>query len=835
MRRAKSSLASKNSAIQVGGLLSLFQESSTTRLGSPRESVLAAIFRSPVVRKPFQARHRNIIRASRQSRHDDKARKSSRLVLAPQLTTEMLNIPSRTCLDTSACALAPQLATKRPKKPDIVSRPIRDNTATIGLLAQFQSEPAVRKRKHTPFQSVLVPAPSDLDPPFCTLPPFPRETVHRRSDKLNSDDKRSRKSNALNGEKKTKRPAVHVSAIKISPSATKNTSLAPKRCKSRSKAPDSVEAIGVATYSSNNDDYDDANCVLPIETEIKRFTSIAFATQIVSMSNPNHQCQGIYSTQFPSLLPELNGSRVFDVEEICESIPFRPWPIAHSSLLKQNSKKEAQAKNTKQRSKLVKKKVRLSSKSKLLSTSQTVLKPMDTKKSVQSQEASARRSRRHPVQTDRYSPEATTFTCIKETKTRLSDGKRKTEAVCLLKQEIPVILKRSRRSVGYKDCKTTKGLVEEDIPSVIPLLPRQSLHRVVQKEELPIVVKQTCRSDGKSNSSTTKKRLAKEAIPVVAKRTRLSLEKADTHNALAIWKEDEKKKRRAVRKVDTPTNMTEGEKVPLSKPARQSIEKSTIVSKNPGACKQVTKATIKVLEPAEPNKKSKREKSSVISAGIIVGSMGTVPMDLCSWTYEQLNLLREAHISADPTSSLFWSSVAAKVEGKSDAECRTKWFSLVKTPAPKRVRPVQNLPTVGKQDDLFHATPMRGVPSSPAANVVVNFDVGSPIVDSRTANRQLLTEYGDETSTVRVTQKVGYKTYLQGLRRGVAKGERERKVSVPKRQYEPKRPHNISERVESGAIEMNCQLTPGGTLKVKTFAEDDFFDDMDSDDSGNEL
>jgi hypothetical protein len=629
-----------------------------------------------------------------------------------------------------------------------------------------------------------------------------------------------------------KHPVVNVAAIKISASTTKNKSLTPKRCKARSKALASVDAFGAVACTSNNHDHDDENCAIPVQAESKMPTSIPFAIQILTLSNPNHQCQGTHTTQFPSLMPELYGSKVFDVEEISDSIPFRPWPMAHSLHMKENTKKDALTKNTKQQSKLVKKKVKLTSKAKPFSKCRTIVKAMDSANSDRLHEESMRRSQRRPVLTDRYSPEATCVKSIKETKPCLTDGKEKSEAICLVKQEIPVKSKRSRRSAGS----STNESVEEDVPNAVSLPSRRSKNRVVEENDKKLmVVKQTCQSDGTSNSSKARKRLAKETIPVVAKRTRLSREGADTHKTLAIMKEDEKKERSCtVRKVKSHTNLTELEKFLQSRPVRRSIEKSKNVAKYPRASKQVTRDTIHIVEPAEPNQEYKIEKSSLIGASITEGGMETVPMDL-SWTCEQINSLREAQISTDPRSSSFWSSVASKVDGKTDAECRAKWFSLVNTPAPKRLRPVQNLPSVGKQDDLFYATPMRGVPSSHAADVVVNFDVGSPILDTRTANRQLLTEYGDERSTIGVTKKVGYKTYLQGLRRGVAKGERERKAYVPKRQSQPKQPQKISERVESGAIEMNCQLTPGGTLMVKTFAEDDFFDDINSDDSGDEL
>jgi hypothetical protein len=115
-------------------------------------------------------------------------------------------------------------------------------------------------------------------------------------------------------------------------------------------------------------------------------------------------------------------------------------------------------------------------------------------------------------------------------------------------------------------------------------------------------------------------------------------------------------------------------------------------------------------------------------------------------------------------------------------------------------------------------------------NLMVNFDIGSPIVDSKGTASEMITEYDNE-STMRVLKRVGYKTYLQGLRRGVSKGERER-IAERKKVARNKQgsSRSLSERVENEDFEMTCQLTPGGTVKVKTITEDDFFDEMDESD-----
>ena len=269
--------------------------------------------------------------------------------------------------------------------------------------------------------------------------------------------------------------------------------------------------------------------------------------------------------------------------------------------------------------------------------------------------------------------------------------------------------------------------------------------------------------------------------------------------------------------------------IPTVKGKRGSSEKATVTIKNPPVVAEYKmNSTKKVLT----NHEGPKESDTV------------VPFDPEIWSSDQVDALREAQSLADPTSSLFWSSVAAKVEGKTEAECKTHWFSLVKTPAPKKSRPNK---IIGNQmlsrrlivDDLFHATPMRARAGdefggdcyyASGNNLMVNFDIGSPIVDSKGTASEMITEYDNE-STMRVLKRVGYKTYLQGLRRGVSKGERER-IAERKKVARNKQgsSRSLSERVENEDFEMTCQLTPGGTVKVKTITEDDFFDEMDESD-----
>lgn len=198
-----------------------------------------------------------------------------------------------------------------------------------------------------------------------------------------------------------------------------------------------------------------------------------------------------------------------------------------------------------------------------------------------------------------------------------------------------------------------------------------------------------------------------------------------------------------------------------------------------------------------------------------------VEEDVSLWSHEQVNALREAQSMANPMSCSFWSYVAGHVEGKSESDCRAKWFSLVQTPKAK-VKQQGKREKLSLEDDLFHATPMRG-------GILINFDVdvGSPIVDTITREsgefRVEANYCYDEIMVLK--QRVGYKTYLKGLRREVSKGERDRRLNRARTVKRKHGPRILSERVDRDGIEMKCNLTPGGTIKIHTLTEEENDDD----------
>eukprot|EP00979_Chaetoceros_neogracilis_P009140 scaffold2072_cov207-Chaetoceros_neogracile.AAC.2 len=83
------------------------------------------------------------------------------------------------------------------------------------------------------------------------------------------------------------------------------------------------------------------------------------------------------------------------------------------------------------------------------------------------------------------------------------------------------------------------------------------------------------------------------------------------------------------------------------------------------------------------------------------------------WTEDLLNLLRQSHSDAEPMSLSFWQDVADKIGGKSDQECRDKWFSLADSPAAHRHKQAfdqeSSCEIDDDEDDIFNSTPAKMV------------------------------------------------------------------------------------------------------------------------------
>jgi hypothetical protein len=91
-------------------------------------------------------------------------------------------------------------------------------------------------------------------------------------------------------------------------------------------------------------------------------------------------------------------------------------------------------------------------------------------------------------------------------------------------------------------------------------------------------------------------------------------------------------------------------------------------------------------------------------------------------------------------------------------------------------------------------------------------------------DRRVSTEYDDGSAIPSLQQKVGYKSYLMGLKRGVAQAKRDKKVTKKKQNQKNGTARNMTESIGNGDVSLKCRLSPGGTLQVEnlTEVEDDF-------------
>lgn len=196
------------------------------------------------------------------------------------------------------------------------------------------------------------------------------------------------------------------------------------------------------------------------------------------------------------------------------------------------------------------------------------------------------------------------------------------------------------------------------------------------------------------------------------------------------------------------------------------------------------------------------------------------------WSPKELERLSSAMAKVDPTSETFWYTVALLVNDRTESECRSKWFSVAKTPMPKlskkEARQQNDKEHSDDEDDIFNSSPMRGflLPDNgiqDSATVFIDENVGSAIkVKGKTSGN---TAGSISTNMSSFRPRVGYKMYLQNLRRDVSRAEKAdagRKVAA-----KTKGPRAISEAVYDADVDVNARLTPGGTLKVKSQFEDE--------------
>ncbi|KAL3921393.1 MAG: hypothetical protein SGILL_002767 [Bacillariaceae sp.] len=192
------------------------------------------------------------------------------------------------------------------------------------------------------------------------------------------------------------------------------------------------------------------------------------------------------------------------------------------------------------------------------------------------------------------------------------------------------------------------------------------------------------------------------------------------------------------------------------------------------------------------------------------------------WRPSELQSLFSAHKSVDPTSTTFWEDVSELVETKSAEECREKWFSLAQTPAAKKAtaKTSQGLNDIAFDDDIFNATPMRGV-------LDVTIDEGKP--DERNSSEKAIklspakefeSKAAKEDDDLSIRPK-GYKTYIQTMGRCVRQKDPKSKKGQKKGGAVAKLNKYFSEWDGEGEVEVNGRLSPGGTLHVETQGDED--------------
>jgi hypothetical protein len=168
----------------------------------------------------------------------------------------------------------------------------------------------------------------------------------------------------------------------------------------------------------------------------------------------------------------------------------------------------------------------------------------------------------------------------------------------------------------------------------------------------------------------------------------------------------------------------------------------------------------------------------------------------------------------------------------------------VKTPKAKRAlqkKTDRNEPVtaaasldMNDEDDVFNSTPLRGtlfpidtkllMESQEMNNI--DLDIGSPVKISARRDRRVSTEYDDGSVWPSLQHKVGYKSYLMGLKRGVARAKHDQKVAKEKQNSAIGNPRNITESVGNGDVSLKCRLSPGGTLEVENLTEFDVEDEF---------
>jgi hypothetical protein len=218
---------------------------------------------------------------------------------------------------------------------------------------------------------------------------------------------------------------------------------------------------------------------------------------------------------------------------------------------------------------------------------------------------------------------------------------------------------------------------------------------------------------------------------------------------------------------------------------------------------------------------AKRRKEFVESHPLETSDSQTDPF--CNdeyWSSKMFDNLVKAYSSTNPTSQAFWSEVADQVPGKSENECRSKWFSLVQTPAQRtkeKKATCLRRENCCSKDDIFDATPYRE--KSIATPIIKMSSTNEPVGSIIKIEKPEVSEKLFDTNLLNLVPLVGYKSFIQRFKRNLSrskiakdKEEKVRTITITRSMFE----HG-----GDNSVRLDAQLTPGGTCTVKRVDSND--------------
>ena len=355
----------------------------------------------------------------------------------------------------------------------------------------------------------------------------------------------------------------------------------------------------------------------------------------------------------------------------------------------------------------------------------------------------------------------------------------------------------------------------------------------------PSVASETSKSDSSSFSSTSKasksdkkskeereddifdatpsKELFGNNIATRRSKRNATLTSSNSTKSVGEQPRNQKRKRQAPKRFGNYENDQE-ESTPTSISSKpRSLLKTKASKKSSGKRTKRVRISSEGLKEKQTDKFCAEEDSSV-------------------WKPSELHELFSAHKSVDPKSFSFWEDVAELVSSKTGEECREKWFSLAQTPtakaAPTKAKQVvsRGMSDIAFEDDIFNATPMRGVLDTSGCLGETKYkDESKAITQCRTGG--IGTGVHQEYFPAGVQPK-GYKMYIQKMGQCVRRRDPKPKKG---RKNEAKVNKYLSEWDGEGDVEVNGRLSPGGTLRLKTHGDEEDVDFLNYYDNGEDI